>query len=133
MREHNEGAVWVLQGWSGNPTSRFLSGLSRENDVLIWDFRGELSAEWEQRKGYEGYPFLWGVINNFGETPGLYGRLERFMNEFFRAESSPYSGNMYGLGVSPEGILNNPVNFDFLFEMPWHDKNMTCAPGQMIM
>lgn len=122
MREHNKGAVWVLQGWSGNPTSRFLSGLSRENDVLIWDFRGELSAEWEQRKGYEGYPFLWGVINNFGETPGLYGRLEQFMNEFFRAESSPYSGNMYGLGVSPEGILNNPVNFDFLFEMPWHDK-----------
>lgn len=122
MREYNENAVWVLQGWSGNPTSRFLSGVNKENDVLIWDFRGELWAEWEQRHGYEGYPFLWGVINNYGETPGLYGRLERFMNEFFRAGTGEYAKNMYGLGVSPEGIINNPVNFDFLFEMPWHSQ-----------
>lgn len=120
MRKYNPKAIWVLQGWSGNPTSNFLSSLSKEKDVLIWDFRGELVAEWEQRKGYEGYPFLWGVINNFGETPGLYGRLERFMNEYFRAANGLYSKNMLGLGVSPEGILNNPVNYDFLFEMPWH-------------
>lgn len=121
MREYNPKAQWVLQAWSNNPTSEFLSSLSKNGDVLIWDFRGELSAEWEERRGYEGYPFLWGVINNFGETPGLYGRLDRFVHEYFRAKNSLYSSNMNGLGVSPEGIMNNPINFDLLYEIPWHE------------
>lgn len=120
IRRHNPQAIWVLQGWSGNPSTEFLSRLDKEKDVLIWDFRGELAAEWEQRKGYEGFPYLWGVINNFGETPGLYGRLERFSSEFSRARTGPYGKNMAGLGASPEGCLNNPVNFDLLFDLPWH-------------
>ena len=120
FRKYNPEAQWVLQSWSGNPTTEFLMTLSKEKDVLICDFTGEVRAEWETRKGYEGYPFLWGVVSNFGETPGLYGRLQRFVDEYFRAETGPYSRNMAGLGVSPEGILNNPVNFDLLFEIPWH-------------
>ena len=119
IRHHFPSAQWVLQGWSGNPTSQFLSGVAKKGDVLVWDFRGELWAEWELRKGYEGYPFLWGAINNYGETPGLYGRLERFVEEYFRAKET-YPDNMAGLGVSPEGVYNNPINFDFMFEIPWH-------------
>ena len=120
MREYNPGAVWVLQGWSGNPSAEFLSKLSKEHDVLIWDFRGELGAEWERSKGYGGYPYLWGVINNFGETPGLYGRLERFNRELFRAKYGEYGKNMQGVSIAPEGILNNPVNFDFIYELGWN-------------
>lgn len=120
MRQYNPGCVWVLQGWGGNPSSAFLSKLSKENDVLIWDMRGELGAEWERRKGYDGYPYLWGVINNFGETTGLYGRLARFGRELFRAKNSPYGSNLQGLSVAPEGILNNPVNYDLLYELAWN-------------
>lgn len=120
MREYNPSAIWVLQGWSGNPSAEFLSRLSKDNDVLIWDFRGELGAEWERSKGYGGYPYLWGVINNFGETPGLYGRLERFNKELFRAKYGEYGKNMQGVSAAPEGILNNPVNFDLLYELAWN-------------
>lgn len=119
MREHNPGCRWVLQAWDGNPTTAFLSKLSKEDDVLIWDMKGELGAEWERRKGYEGFPFLWGVINNFGDTPGLYGRLDRFNREWYRVRNSEYGKNLRGLCVSPEGILNNPVNYDMLFDMAW--------------
>lgn len=120
MRQYNPKARWVLQGWSGNPTQAFLSTLPKDG-MLIWDFRGELSAEWEASKGYYGHPFMWGVINNYGETPGLYGQLERFNNEYFRAKRSPYSSFIKGLSVASEGILNNPVNFDFLYELVWND------------
>ena len=127
FRKYNPGAQWVLQAWSGNPSKEFLRSLSKDGDVLIWDFKGETDNEWEKREGYEGYPFLWGVINNFGETPGLYGRLQRFVDEYFRANRGPYSKNMVGLGASPEGILNNPVNFELLFEMPWHQRQFSVA------
>lgn len=121
MRQHNPGAVWVLQSWSGNPSAEFLSRMSRNGDVLIWDFRGETAAEWEERKGYEGYPYLWGVINNFGGKPGLYGRLERFNTELFRAKYGQYGKNMQGLSMAPESILDNPVNYDFLYELAWNN------------
>ena len=124
MRENFPQARWFLQAWGDNPTSEFLSKLSREDDVLIWDFRGEQSAEWERRNGYEGFPFLWGVINNFGETTGLYGKLDRFVQEYFRAANA-YSENMVGIGCSAEGVLNNPVNYDLLFELPWHSESFS--------
>ena len=124
MRVYNPECTWMLQAWGNNPSSQFLSQLSKEGDVLIWDMRSELMAQWETRKGYEGYPYLWGVINNFGETPGLYGRLERFNKEYFRAKDSKFKDNLQGLCVAPEGILNNPVNYDFLFNLAWLDTSV---------
>lgn len=126
MRTTFPEAQWFLQSWGQNPTREFLSGLSKKGDVLIWDFRGERSADWEIKKGYYGYPFLWGVINNFGETTGLYGKLERFVQEYFRS-AELYPQNMVGLGCSPEGLLNNPVNYDLLFDIPWHNEAFPVA------
>ena len=128
FRKYNEGAVWMLQGWSGNPTAKFLSKIDKEKDVLVWDFRGELWAEWERTKGYQGASYLWGIINNAGDTPGLFGRLERFNRELFRAKNSPeYGKNMKGLNVGPEGIINNPVTFDFLHELVWNNDTIDVA------
>ena len=124
MKEHFPGCRWVLQAWHGNPTTDFLSKLSKEDDVLIWDMKGELGAEWERREGYEGFPFMWGVINNFGETTGLYGRLGRFNSEWYRVRNSDYGRNLQGLCVSPEGILNNPVNYDMLFDLAWSEDSV---------
>ena len=122
IREFNPNAQWCLQSWGGNPSDEFLSSLSPQKDIIIWDFSGERKEPlWDTKKGYGGYPFLWGVINNFGETTGLFGKLQYFIDEYHRANTA-YPANMKGLGASPEGILNNPVNFDLLYEIPWHEK-----------
>lgn len=123
MSEHFPDCKWVLQAWQGNPSSEFISRLSKDN-VLIWDMKGELGAEWERRKGYDGFPFMWGVINNFGGTSGLYGRLNRFSQEWYRVRNSEYSKNLQGICASPEGLLNNPVNYDLLFEMAWNPNSV---------
>ena len=119
MRRYNPGCQWLLQSWGSNPTEDFLSSLSKEGNVMIWDFRGEQSAVWEERDGYYGFPFLWGTINNFGGTTGLYGKLERFVQEYYRSKEM-YPGNMVGIGCSPEGLMNNSVNYELLFDLPWH-------------
>lgn len=124
MREYNPGCQWILQSWGDNPSSKFLSGLSKTGDAIIWDFRGEQAAVWEDRGGYDGFPFLWGTINNFGETTGLYGQLQRFVDEYYRAKKI-CPGNMIGIGCSAEGVLNNPVNYELLFELPWHDETFS--------
>jgi len=118
MLEANPKSIWVLQGWQENPKDELLSGLRRDH-VLVLDLG---SDDWEKRKGYNGSPWVWGIVNNFGENTGIFGDLPRIASEPVRAARSPYGNKMAGVGGLMEGIDNNPVVYDLLFEMAWHDQ-----------
>lgn len=121
MQQHFPGAVWVLQGWQDNPKKELLANVDRST-VLIQELFGENTNNWETRKGYEGTPFIWCIVNNFGERPGLQGKLERFANEVPRIYNSPYNSYMKGVGIMPEGINNNPLTYELLLETGWHQQ-----------
>jgi len=117
MRHENPDAVWVLQGWQGNPRKELLDGLLRDH-VLVLDLE---SDGWEKRMGFSGSPWVWGIINNFGENTGMFGDLRQIASEPIRARNSPYGRTMVGIGALMEGINNNPVVYDLLFDMAWRD------------
>ena len=114
-------AMWVLQAWQGNPKPELLDGFGKGH-ALVLDLFGESDNYWEQRKGYDGYPWVWCVINNFGEKTGMWGKLEHFAKEPVRALKSPYGNSLSGIGIMPEGINNNAVVYDLVLEMAWHDQ-----------
>jgi alpha-N-acetylglucosaminidase len=118
------GSTWVLMGWQVNPSSQILSKLDKSK-VLVQELFGENTANWESRKGYEGTPFIWCTVTNFGEKNGLYGKLQRFSNEVYRADHSEFTSLMKGVGVMPEGIHNNPVTYDFVLDLAWHAEKVT--------
>jgi|GEM_PF-34692 len=119
MQRWYPGAVWVLQGWQQNPRTEMLAGLDKSK-VLVQELFGETTNNWEKRKAYEGTPFIWCMITNYGERPGLFGKLQRFANEPYRAAHGELGSYLKGVGIMPEGIDNNPVSFDFMLEMGWH-------------
>lgn len=119
-------STWVLQGWGNNPGDDLLSGLNKKN-VLIIELFGENTNNWETRKAYGGTPFVWANVSNFGEKNGLYGRLQRFANEVYRAKNGPYKEYLTGTGVIPEGIRNNPVVYDFMSELAWSENKVEAA------
>lgn len=119
MQKYFPGSVWVLQGWQGNPSSELLDKLDKKY-VLVQELFGEYTNDWEKRKGYEGTPFIWGTVTNFGERLGLHARLQRFADEVFKATNGEYSHLMKGVGVLPEGLNNNPVAYELLLETVWH-------------
>jgi len=118
------GVTWVLQGWQNNPKSALLAGLDKSK-VLVQELFGENTANWESRKGYENTPFIWCTVTNFGEKLGLYGKLQRFADEVYRAANSPYKDLMRGAGIMPEGIHNNPVIYQLVLELPWHQEHVS--------
>jgi len=120
------GSTWVLQGWLENPKKELIAGTDRSR-VLIQELQGEQTHNWELRQGYEGTPFLWCCINNFGERPGVFGKLQRFADEVYRARRSEYGGLMRGVGIMPEGIDNNPVAYDLALELGWHTGHVDVA------
>lgn len=123
MQDNFPGSTWVLQGWQENPSPKLLDGLNRKKTLVIELF-GENTNNWEKRKGYNGTPFVWSNVSNFGEKNGLYGKLQRFANEVYRAKNSQYGAFLKGVGIIPEGIYNNPVTFDLMLELGWHKERV---------
>lgn len=58
----------MLQGWQDNPKPGLLEKLDKRY-VLVQELFGENTNNWETRKGYEGTPFIWATVTNFGERP----------------------------------------------------------------
>jgi alpha-N-acetylglucosaminidase len=125
-QKHFPNSTWVLQGWGNNPSDELLSGLNKKHTLVIELF-GENTNNWETRKAYGGSPFVWANVSNFGEKNGLYGKLQRFANEVYRAENGPYHDYLTGIGVIPEGIRNNPIVYDFMSELAWSGNKVEAA------
>lgn len=123
MNKYYPGSTWVLQGWQDNPKKEMLSGLDKSK-VLVQELFGEFTNNWEIRNGYESSPFIWCCVNNFGERPGLFGKLQRYSDEIYRIRQSKLSPYFKGVGIMPEGINNNPVVYDLMMELGWHSDHV---------
>lgn len=126
MQARFPGSTWVLQGWQENPRKELIASADRTH-VLVQELFGEQTHNWETRRGYEGTPFVWCCIDNFGERPGLFGRLQRYADETRRARTGEFGAYMKGVGIMPEGIANNPVAYDFALELAWHGEPVDAA------
>ncbi|AOM76314.1 alpha-N-acetylglucosaminidase [Pedobacter steynii] len=118
MQRSFPGSTWVLQGWQDNPKQKMLDGLDKSH-ILVQELFGEFTNNWEKRNGYDSTPFIWCVVNNFGERPGVYGKLQRFADEVDRIRKGPYKEVLKGVGVMPEGLNNNPPVYDLMLELGW--------------
>ena len=123
MQKSFPGSIWVLQGWQDNPKQQMLDGLDKPH-VLVQELFGEFTNNWEKRKGYDSTPFIWSVVNNFGERPGLYGKLQRFADEVDRIRKGPYNEVLKGVGIMPEGLNNNPPVYDLMLELGWRNDHV---------
>lgn len=75
MKQYNPDATWVIQAWLGNPRKELLEGLDRKNTLIV-DLAAEFWDNWQKRKGFDGFSWLWSHISNYGGNIGLHGRLD---------------------------------------------------------
>ncbi|KGJ92112.1 alpha-N-acetylglucosaminidase [Thalassotalea sp. ND16A] len=128
MLDHDEDSVWVLQAWHGNPRKDLLSSLSIDNTLVI-DLWGDESPAWNRdgtnNAAFEGMPWAWSIIQNFGGNSGLTGNLDTIAQQFspLGVFNNANQDNLIGLGMAMEGIEQNPVVMDFMFDMRWRDRN----------
>ena len=119
----DEAPKWIIQYWQGVPQSGAFSAMSRYGDRFIGldlfsDAPGK--AKWNTDY-YQGRPYIFCMLHNFGGRSGMHGRLESTMNDYFRALAK--GNNCKGIGATPEGTETNPILYDMLFELPWMDVN----------
>ena len=111
-------ATWVLQGWAGNPRDTLLTK-TKADRTLILDLACEYRPQWNKRDIHTVTPWLFCLLNNYGGKTGMFGKLDDIFDQQAEARSLPQGDLLRGVGALMEGIENNPVIWNALFESAW--------------
>jgi len=122
-------AVWVMQGWLFYNNSGFwqpqqikaLLNAVPNNQMIILDLFSEGHPVWNRTDAYYGKPWIWNMLQNFGGNISLYGRMRHVAADPSIALHDPESKNMEGIGLTPEGIEQNPALYGLMLENVWRD------------
>lgn len=117
MKRCRPDAVWVVQGWQENPRPEMIAALPA-GDMTVLDLQAENRPAWCARaNGFDGHDWLYCMLLNFGGNVGLYGKMQAMADGFARARRE--SASLAGVGLTMEGIDNNPVMYELLCDLPW--------------
>ena len=65
------------------------------------------------------------LLENFGGNVGLHGRMDQLLHNFYLTKDNPLAAQLKGIGLTMEGIENNPVMFELMCELPWRAEKFT--------
>ena len=116
MRRNFDNSVWVFQGWQGNPKKELIETIPADQ-FLILDLDADNNPSWDRRKDWENRNWIWCIINNYGGNEGLFGRLDVINDQVFKAKNT--NKTCEGIGTIMEGIENNSIVYDFLYELKY--------------
>lgn len=125
MKTASADSKWVIQSWQSNPKQELIGHLPK-GDVVVLDLLAEDVTNVEDQnnslsvsKRFGKHDYVWSLILNFGGNVGMYGKMDMLADRVYKSQNLNSSAKMVGIGATPEGIENNPVAFEMLFELPW--------------
>ena len=130
MSQADPKAIWVMQGWlfysdrkfwKEEQTEALLKAVPNDKMILL-DLATEIEPVWKRTEGFYGKPWIWNMLHNFGGNTNLFGRMDVVATAPAEALKNPKSGKMSGVGLSMEGIEQNPVLYELMMENVWQDK-----------
>lgn len=127
MKAVNPKAVWVVQAWGACPYPAMIKHLNN-GDMLVLDLYsenrpqwGDPESTWYRKEGFNGHDWAFCMLLNFGGNVGMFGKLQHVVDEYYKARCSSFNSTMKGVGLTMEGIENNPVMYELVSELPWRD------------
>lgn len=133
MKRANPESAWVIQGWNENPRAAIYSKIPK-GDIVVLDLASEIKPQWgdpetpsktPRATGYDGQDWLWCMLLNFGGNVGLHGRFDNVIGGYYKAKESSFGKDMTGIGLTPEGIDNNPVMYELVSELIWRPEQFS--------
>lgn len=141
MKRRSPEAAWVIQAWQANPHAAMIDALPADDVVVLDLFSesrpqwGDPSSPWYRPEGFGDHPWIYCMLLNFGGNVGLHGKMETVIDSYYDARADARAGKrLAGVGITPEGIENNPVMYELLTELPWRAERFTRAewlPGYL--
>lgn len=122
-------AVWVMQGWMFHYNASFwgptqIQALLRavpDDHMILLDLYSESHPVWNRTDAYYDKPWIWNMLHNFGGNISLWGRMDAVAKGPSAALKDPASGKMEGIGLTMEGIEQNPALYQLMLDNVWSD------------
>ncbi|KAM3860076.1 alpha-N-acetylglucosaminidase [Diretmus argenteus] len=127
-------AIWLMQGWLFFSAATFwkpdqikalLHGVPLGR-MIVLDLFAETEPIYSYTESFYGQPFIWCMLQNFGGSNGLFGTVESINSGPFKALNFPNS-TMVGIGMTPEGIEQNPAMYELMTELAWRKEPVNLA------
>ncbi len=127
INEAAPGATWVMQGWlfgdnkefwTKEATSAFLSKVPNDK-VMVQDYANDRYKVWDNQEAFYGKQWTYGYVHNYGGSNPVYGDLNFYKNELTSLLKNPHRGNVVGYGAMPEGLNNNSIVYEYIYDLPW--------------
>jgi alpha-N-acetylglucosaminidase len=128
--ESDPKGVWVLMTWfckeaSGTwtpeRTKDFFDAVPNDR-MLALELWGENwhGTGWHKQGGWYGKPWVWCILQDFGNRVDIYGGLPQIVDNYARMQKSPDRGDIRGMGIMTEGLGFNPVIYELVLDMMWN-------------
>lgn len=131
MKRANPRAAWVVQAWGANPRPQMIRNLPAGDMVVLDLFSesrpqwGDPASSWYRKEGFGQHDWLFCMLLNYGGNVGLHGKMAHLIEEFYKAKDSSFGKTLKGVGMTMEGIENNPVMYELLCELPWREQRFS--------
>lgn len=122
-------AVWVMQGWLfynardywGRPEVEALLSRVPQGRMIILDLACEEYPVWKVQPELGRVGWIHNTLHNYGQNTAMYGDLDRMLAAARDSLSSPDRGRLLGMGLTMEGIDQNPVVYELMCDAMWSD------------
>ncbi|HEY9047076.1 MAG TPA: alpha-N-acetylglucosaminidase [Ohtaekwangia sp.] len=123
-------AVWVMQGWMFHYNDEFwkptqmqaLFAAIPDDGMIVLDLYSESHPVWKTNQAYYGKPWIWNMLQNFGGNVSMFGRMAHVAADPAAALHDPQAGKLTGIGLTPEGNVQNPALFSLMLENVWRSE-----------
>ncbi|XP_050223887.1 alpha-N-acetylglucosaminidase-like [Mercurialis annua] len=130
MQNGDRDAVWLMQGWLFSydpfwrpPQMKALLHSVPVGRLVVLDLFAEVKPIWSASNQFYGVPYIWCMLHNFAGNLEMYGILDSVASGPVEARTSENS-TMVGVGMSMEGIEQNPIVYDLMSEMAFQHKKV---------
>lgn len=109
MLQASPDSYWLIQAWGGNPDGRLVQGTDAKHTVIL-ALNKNMAPGQSFRRNYQGRPYVWCELANFGGKHGMYGGFELLEQMPGDAEGA------IGIGLLSEGVETNPLYYALFYE-----------------
>jgi len=104
------GFTWAMQAWS---IREHIACAIPKDQLLVLDLAG-------RRNNFWGYDYVKGQLHNFGGRINMHGDIANILSNPFAATAKA-NPHCKGMGLFMEGIEQNPVFYEAVFDMIWRN------------
>lgn len=130
MAKTDPKAVWILQGWTfwdkrdfwkPERVKNYLSDVPNDK-LIILDLFADQQPIWNKTDAFYGKKWIWCMLHNFGGKNVMFGNMDYLAKEPAEMVHDNNKVNMAGIGLTPEGIEQNPVIYSLMLHHVWDDQ-----------